>query len=119
MDIFRELQFTPDWVELGIITLEQLNQIEDEWRTSDDRNPEHYRWRAFLDFSQSNALLDATTLRRLYRLGASDADSVMGGSIMAHVLRRNDCPQDLLLEAVESGEKFLVKIAQERLASVE
>ena len=112
-----ELEFTEEWIELGIVTPERLAQIEDEWRTSDDRNPEHYRWRAFLDFNQSHLFLDDAMLRRLYRLGASDADHVMGGSMMAHVLLRRDCPEDLLLEAAQSEEKFLCKIAKERLAS--
>ena len=119
MDIFKELQFTQEWIELGIITPDQLNQIEDEWRTSDDQNPEHYRWRAFLDFSKANPFLDDQTLRRLYSLGTSDADRVMGGSIMVHVLRRKDCPEDLLLDAADSEEKYLREIAQERLASVD
>jgi hypothetical protein len=39
--------------------------------------------------------------------------------MMVHVLRRKDCPEDLLREAVASDEKFLRKIASERLANVE
>ena len=118
MDIFRELEFSQEWIDLGIIAETKLSQIEAEWLDSDDRNPEHYRWRAFLDFSQSQASLDPITAKRLCDLGAKDPDSAMGGSIMAHVLRRKDCPEDLLHVAAQSDEKFLQKIAKERLAKV-
>jgi hypothetical protein len=117
MDIFRELEFTQEWVDFGIITPQKLCELEGEWNSSDDRNAEHYRWRAFLDFSQSRAFLGEELLRRLYQLGATDVDTTMGGSIMAHVLRRHDCPEDLLRRASESDEMFLRKIAQQALAA--
>jgi len=118
MDIFRELEFSQEWIELGIVSQAKLNQMEIEWLTSDDRNSEHYRWRAFLDFMQLQVSLDPLIARRLYKLGANDPDVEMGGSMMAYVLRRKDCPEDLLREASVSGEKFLRKIASVRLANV-
>ena len=88
MTLFRDLEFSQEWIDLGIITPAKLSHIEAEWAASDDRNTEHYRWRAFLDFIKSKGSLDAVTARRLYNLGASDPDSAMGGSIMADILRR-------------------------------
>ena len=117
MDIFRRLEFTQEWIDLGIITSEKLDELESEWRSSDDRNTEHYRWRVFRDFAQSNSTFRDDVLRRLYRLGANDADPVMGGSIMADILRRNDCPEDLWRQAIESGENFLRKIAERKIAA--
>ena len=117
MDTFRKLQFTQEWIDLGIITPDKLDELEREWQSSDDRNTEHYRWRAFVNFMQSKASLDDNVLRRLYRLGANDADPAMGGSIMADVLRRHDCPEDLWRQATESGKNFLRKIAQQKLAA--
>jgi hypothetical protein len=117
MDIFRELEFSQEWVDLGIITPAKLKQLEAEWTTGEDTNPEHYRWRAFLDFIEAKESLDEHTARMLYNLGANDPDGVMGGSIMAHILRRKDCPKELLERAVKSEEKFLRKIANERLAA--
>jgi hypothetical protein len=43
----------------------------------------------------------------------------MGGSIMADILRRKDCPEDLLHAAAESEEKFLRKISNDKLAQIE
>src|SRR5215510_2473347 len=117
MDIFSTLEFTQEWIDLGIITPAMLTELESEWRSSDDRNPEHYRWRAFLNFVRSNPSPGDDVLRRLYRLGATDADSATGGSIMADILRRNDCPEDLWRQAIESGRSFLRKIAEQKLAA--
>jgi hypothetical protein len=119
MNIFQELEFSQEWIDLGIITPAKLNQLVGEWTSSDDRNTEHYRWRAFLDFVQSQDSLDEITARRLYNLGATDPDLSMGGSIMAHILRRKDCPEDLLRVAAGSDEKFLQRIANEKLERVE
>jgi len=116
MNIFRKLEFSQEWLDLGIIDSEKLHRIESEWNASDDNNTEHYRWRAFLAFMQSQAFLDPIIAKRLYELGASDPDSTMGGSMMASVLRRKDCPVELLHVAAKSEEKFLSKIAAEKLA---
>jgi hypothetical protein len=118
MNIFRELEFSQEWIDLETITPAKLNQIVEEWVSSEDRNTEHYRWRAFLDFVESRDSLNEIA-RRLYDLGATDPDSAMGGSIMAHILRRTDCPEDLLRAAAGSDEKFLQKIANKKLARVE
>ena len=118
MAIFRELDFNQEWIDLGIIPQAQLDRIETEWLTSDDRNSEHYRWRAFLDFMQLQISLDSSIARRLYQLGARDPDAAMGGSMMAHILRREDCPEDLLRDAALSDQKFLRKIASERLENL-
>jgi hypothetical protein len=117
MDIFRKLEFSQEWIDLGIITPSKLKQFEAEWAKGEDTNTEHYRWRAFLDFIEPIKSLDENIARAFYNLGANDPDSVMGGSIMANVLRRKDCPIDLLELAAQSEEKFLRKIANERLAA--
>jgi hypothetical protein len=117
MDIFQTLEFSQEWIDLEIITPAKLEQLKAEWDTGDDTNTEHYRWRAFLNFMQSKPLLDADTAKALYHLGSKDPEVNMGGSMMAHILRRKDCPQDLLERATNAEEKFLRKIANERLAA--
>lgn len=116
-DIFYILEFSQEWVDLGIITPAQLKQFEVEWTKGEDRNTEHYLWRAFLDFIKSKELLDEAIAGVLYKLGASDPDSTMGGAMMAHILRHNDCPKDLLEAAAKSEERFLQQIASARLAA--
>jgi hypothetical protein len=70
-----------------------------------------------LDFIEPIKSLDENSARALYNLGANDPDGATGGSIMANVLRRKDCPKDLLELAAKSEEKHLRKIANERLAA--
>ena len=118
MNILRQLEFTQERIDLGIVDPDKLHLMELEWNSSDDKNTEHYRWRAFLDFMQSQEFLDPIIAKRLYDLGASDPDSAMGGSMMAQVFRRKDCPVDLLRVAAESEQKFLRKIAADKLADV-
>lgn len=117
MDIFKQLEFSKEWVDLGIITPAKLEQLEAEWAMGEDKNTEHYRWSAFIDFVKSKGYLDEVIAKALYNLGANDPDGTMGGSIMAHILRRKDCPKDLLELASTSEEKFLRKIANEKLAA--
>jgi len=117
MDIFEALGFSREWVDLGVVTPEKLKELEAEWLKGEDRNAEHYRWRAFREFVEAQESLSEVTARALYNLGANDPDSAMGGSIMAEVLRRQDCPEDLLKSAASSDRRFLRKIANERMAA--
>jgi hypothetical protein len=117
MDIFRTLEFNQAWVELGIITPEKLTRLAAEWARGEDTNTEHYRWRAFRDFIESKKVLDEHTAKALYNLGAQDPDLAMGGSIMAEILRRKECPKDLLEIAAKSDRRLLRKIADERMGA--
>lgn len=115
MDIFRTLEFSQAWIDLEIITPAKLKQLEAAWATGEDTNTEHYRWGAFLDFIKLKASLDEQTAKALYDLGENDPDSAMGGSMMVHILKRKDCPRDLLERGAKSEKKFLQKVANEKL----
>jgi hypothetical protein len=119
MDIFHILEFSQAWIDLGIITPAKLEQLEAAWTTGEDENTEHYRWGAFLDFIKLKESLDEKTAKALYDLGANDPDIAMGGSIMANILHRKDCPRDLLEKAAKSEKKFLQKIASKKLATLD
>jgi hypothetical protein len=118
MDLFHTLKFNQAWIDLGIITPASLEQLEAAWATGEDQNTEHYRWGAFLDFIKSKESVDEKTAKALYDLGANDPDIAMGGSIMANILHRKDCPRDLLEQAAKSDKKFLQKIASKKLAAL-
>jgi hypothetical protein len=108
------LQFSKDWFELGIVTPARLKELEAEYRSSDDKNPEHYRWRMFKQFVEASRPLDGRTAKALYELGEKDPDVSMGGSMMAEILRLDECPDDLIESATESGRKHLMKLAGAR-----
>ena len=108
-----QLGFTSAWFEAGVVDEVRLSQIKVFWEQDDDRNAEHYRYGAFCRFMQSQHPLSREIAAKLYALGNCDPDSLMGGSMMAAILRRPECPRELLAAAAASGRKHLVKIARE------
>jgi hypothetical protein len=118
MEIFQILEFSQEWIDLGIITPDKLKQLETLWATGEDMNTEHYRWGAFLDFIKSEALLDEEMANALYELGGNDPDAATGGAMMAHILRHKNCPKRLLQRGVKSEKRFLQKIANEQLTTL-
>jgi hypothetical protein len=109
------LDYTQDWIALGIVTAADIHRDQQECETGDDPHPEHYRWRAFTRFFAAQQSLSSSLAHQLYALGATDADHSMGGSIMAEVLRDQDCPLDLLHSALASNHAHLMRIAAQRL----
>jgi len=106
---------TGTWMELGVISPEQLRELKAAYVTGNDPHPEHYRWRAFKLFLRNHAVLDEATARSLYEVGRNDPDHSMGGSMMADILRRADCPLSLIESTAQSDIPFLRKIALEQL----
>jgi hypothetical protein len=109
------LDYTPDWIALGIVTAADINRDEEESASGEDPHPEHYRWRAFSRFLAAKKSLPSPLAHQLFALGAADADRAMGGSIMADVLRHQDCPLDLLDSALTSDRAHLKRIVAQRL----
>ena len=111
-NILSSLGFTPKWVELDILTPETEEELLSEYRKGEDPYPEHYRWRAFHKFIQTNENLSPDTLRAIYNLGLEDSDKGMGESMMFSIIERSDCPKDLLEEASKSERKSVSKLAK-------
>lgn len=111
------LGLSPQWIDLGIVTRESIAWDTKQLRESDDPHPEHYRWRAFERFMKDQAHLNPNLANELYRLGDSDSDYSMGGSIMAQVLRHPECPDSLMRVTMSSDRSHLKKIAEIRLKS--
>lgn len=111
------LKLTETWFSVGIMTPERLNRFREEWAHGDDKHPEHFRWRAFLEFVAERRPLEPQTAAALYELGERDLDVTMGGSMMACILRLPECPAVVIEAALRSKRKHLVKIASRSLAS--
>lgn len=111
-DIIDHLQFSPAWFEAGIITTEYLALIVQAFRLEDDPNAEHWRWRAFKTFLDTKEPLTPKQCYQLYRLGQHDPDTHGAGtSMMIEVIRRRECPLDLVKEANASERSSLRKVA--------
>jgi hypothetical protein len=112
----RLLGFTPAWFALGVVDEGVLARQRAEWDKGDDRNTEHYRYRAFREFLAARRPLAPELAASLYELGATDPDRSMGESTMAEIVRLPECPPAVLSAARASGCKHLVRIVQRRSA---
>lgn len=114
--ILQELDFDEKWFELGFVSSEDLIKFQAEFRDGEDTNKEHYRWRAFTQYLEKNSEIEAKDLREFYRLGEIDADGYgVGMSMKIKILQHKDCPDDLIIEALNSGEKALIKVVERKM----
>jgi hypothetical protein len=110
------LGFTKQWIDLGIITRDELEHIVTQYETNDDKNQEHYRWRVFDSFLNANRNFDELTIRQLYQLTESDPDAFGAGqSMMVRVLGLPGCPIELLMKTANGNKKSAAKIANRLL----
>ncbi len=107
--------FTPMWFQLGVVNDDSILRYERDWQTSEDRHPEHYRYRAFREYLNQACPLSETQCTKLLELGQGDPDLSLGGAIMADILKLPECPQTILRVALSSDRSHLVKIAKRRL----
>src|SRR5262249_40352417 len=110
----RLLGFTSSWFEVGVIDDGVLARLQVEWEKGEDRNPEHYRYRAFREFLTARRPLTPDLAAALFELGNADPDRTMGGSIMADIARLPECPVVVLAAALTSGRTHLVAIVESR-----
>lgn len=110
-NFFKKSNFTDNWVNLGIITPEVLEELKIINKEETSFNDEHQRWRAFMMFWERNKNLSLEIMKALYELGSTDRDEMMGGSMMRALLNRNDCPLEILESASKSDKEFLKKAA--------
>ena len=112
------LDLNEKWLELGILTVEELQALVEEYERNEDKHTEHYRHRAFRRYlDRKGTELNESTLRAIYRLGDSDPDKLFGSSVMGAIIRRDDCPIDLLEKSSHSDNKSLAKIALQQLVN--
>ena len=110
--------FTEAWHRLGIVTPARLETLRAEWARGEDRDPEHYRWRAFLSFLAERRLLAPEVVAALYQLGAAENDRAMGEAMMHRVIELPECPANVLAEAVASGIRHLGQAVERRPAAI-
>lgn len=109
--LFLELQFSQEWIEVGIINIQIFASIKKEYMKGEDYRAEHYRWGAFRSFLQANDLLPKEKFYILYHLGKNDSDYSMGRAMIFDILKRSDSPQELINIAIEDDDFTLVKYA--------
>lgn len=109
-------QLRDAWFTLGVVTPARLAAMRAEWERGEDRNPEHYRWGAFVAFLTERRPLDPLLAAALYALGERDPDQAMGSSMMDRLVRLPECPEEVLAAAATSGRSHLMRLVERRLA---
>ena len=72
--IIKQLGYTVQWLKWGIVDQTYLESQHTEYARSDDKNQEHYRCRAFLDFIGRNSCLTDDVIDKIFRLTDSGPD---------------------------------------------
>jgi len=106
------LQFGENWLRWGYLSVESLEALGREFEASDDKNAEHYRYRAFREFLACRRPLSPEMAEALYRLGDEDPDLSMGGTMMADIVALPECPVSVRERAASSGRPHLVSLAR-------
>jgi hypothetical protein len=109
--VFIDLKFSKEWIEVGVINLENFASIKKDYIAGEDRNGEHYRWRAFQEFLRANKIISQEAFYKLYDLGKNDPDYSMGRAMIFDLIKYLDCPQQLIEIAINDEDKTLVKHA--------
>lgn len=112
----RTLGYTPAWFALGVVDNSALDRQRAVWDSGEDNNTEHYRYSSFREFLTAQRPVSPDLAIALFELGATDADQVMGGSMMADIVRLSECPPEVLAAAMASGRKHLIAIVECRKA---
>jgi hypothetical protein len=108
------LQFSDPWLQLGLLSEDELCALGREYESSDDKNPEHYCYKVFSDYLTSHSPLPPAMTEALYDLGAEDPDQAMGQAMMSTIVGLAECPARVLEKGSASGEKHLVRAANRR-----
>jgi len=82
--ILRELGYTREWLEAGVVDEHFLRQQYEEYLRSDDKNQEHYRAGAFFQFLQNKDSLSDAEIEAIIHLRDEGPDGCdfSGGRIM-------------------------------------
>ncbi len=108
---FSKLQFSQEWVDIGILTNDKFCLIKQEYLKGEDEFTEHYRWGAFRTFMQAQNSLSPEELHALYKIGKNDPDYAMGRAILFDIIKHPSCPKELIELATNDNDVTLAKHA--------
>jgi hypothetical protein len=108
-EYLKLLEFSDEWLRLGILTENELIILGQEYEISDDKHTEHHRYGFFRKYLISHRPLSSTTAENLYDLGRTDPDPGMGHAMMEDIVSLPECPEAVHEKALASGDTYIVK----------
>lgn len=103
VSLLEKFSFDPTWLKLGVIDYNIILHILDEYNKSEDKNIEHYRWKAFLKFNEQNQNISPEHLLLIYNAVQNDSDVSLVASLTHILLDRKDVSEEIVRSAINSS----------------
>jgi len=108
---FIKFQFSQEWIDVGILTLNNFTSLKQEYLKGEDKRTEHYRYGAFRAFIQANKIISSKNFYTLYKIGKNDPDYSMGRAIIFDIIKHPCCPEETIELAAKDKDLTLSKYA--------
>ena len=101
-DKLARLGYTTFWLDYGVLTIQYLNEQQEVFKNSDDKNSEHYRYSTFRQYLSSKKQLSDIEFDNYLRLTFADIDSLMAGSATIDLFNMTDLTEQQLQKLCNS-----------------
>lgn len=81
------LNYTPDWLNVGILTEGVFESQLQEFAIGEDTNTEHFRYRTFAAYLSKQATFSDTQIQNIIQIFQLDQDKAMAGASLARLLK--------------------------------
>ncbi len=75
-----KIGYSKFWLDCGVLTISSLSEQEELIDLSEDKNPEHYRYKTLRQFINSKKQLTDEEFENYLKLTLNDPDEILGGS---------------------------------------
>ena len=98
------LGYTSLWLELGLLSESEFEKQLAEFKMSEDKNTEHYRYATFRKYLSTREIFTEQELDNYLKVAFSEQDELMAGSAIVDILRNIDLMDsqfELVCRAIE------------------
>lgn len=88
VDNLERLEYSHFWLDIGILTENELADQIREYNKSEDRNTEHYRYKSFKKFLDLKPKFDDISLNKLFHIIKHDKNRSMANSMALDILKQ-------------------------------
>lgn len=101
-----QLNYSPKWLESGILTEDMLAKQIEELNQGKDTNTEHYRYGVIRDYLQNRENIDDRSLAHVLELMLIDSDQSMSSSILIGLLKKRTLTDEQFVMVVDSVKTY-------------
>jgi len=101
-----KLSYHPKWIEYKLLSKELLAEQLIELKKGEDTNTEHYRYRTFKSFIESNPKFTDNQVNQFIELTQIDPDTTMAGSALSEFIQSGKLNSNQYLKAKQAFIEF-------------